>query len=331
MQGLERFSYSRGTFEDTIAGKALERRDIYDQWLSFLSRNLISYTLASDSPKESGFEIIANCRRAGGFTLARFKTVKGRSQLFRRSAEIARDGRDGYILYMPMHGNLELEQFDRKQLYQPWSVVLLSTSDHLLHAKLGDNDTLCFMMPREFVDQRIVSAENLCARPPSCSESFRRLFVDTMLAFQRDAQTLTENEFTAASRIVGELALLAVNHVPDAQSGLRSVRTCNLARVKRVIRAHLNDPELKLTDVANEASISLRYLHDLFHEDGRTAREYLIGERLRHARHMLETAADSSTTVTSVSISCGFGNSSQFSTAFRRAFGLSPRDVLRRR
>lgn len=331
MQCLERFSYKSRSFEDSIAATAMDRRDSYDQWLGFVGRNLFTYTLSSDTCKESGFEVNAHSRRAGGFTLARVKTVKGASQLLRRSREIARDGRDGYVLYMSMQGKLELEQFYRKQSYEPWGFALLSASDDLLHTKHGDNDTLCFMMPREFVDQRMVSGENLCARPPGASESVRRLFIDTLLAFQRDAPTLTENEFTVAARLVGELALLALNRVSNTESSLRSVRTCNLARVKRVIRSRLDNPELTLTDIANECCISLRYLHDLFREDGRTAREYLIGERLQHARHLLETAPGSSTTVTSVSIACGFVNSSQFSTAFRRAFGLAPREVLRRR
>lgn len=141
---------------------------------------------------------------------------------------------------------------------------------------------------------------------------------------------MTDSEFAAAVRIVSELALLSFSGAREVMSNLRSVRASNLARVKREIRSHFEDPGLTLSGVAQQCGLSLRYLHDLFKDDGRTAREYLMGERLQQARRVLEGAADSALTVTSVSMACGFSNASQFSTAFRRAFGLSPRDVLRR-
>ncbi|HEX3912366.1 MAG TPA: helix-turn-helix domain-containing protein [Steroidobacteraceae bacterium] len=37
------------------------------------------------------------------------------------------------------------------------------------------------------------------------------------------------------------------------------------------------------------------------------------------------------TTVTDVAITCGYSNLSQFSTAFRREFGIPPKDALHHR
>jgi AraC-like DNA-binding protein len=185
-------------------------------------------------------------------------------------------------------------------------------------------------MPREFVDERALRAEHWCVRPPK-DNGITRLFVDTLFAFARDADSLNEEEFCVTNRLVGELALLAVGSSADLSTAVRSVRTCNLARAKRAMRLRLSDPDLTLTDIANGCGISLRYLHDLFRDEGMTAREYLQGERLQRARLLLQSACGQGVTVTAVALTCGFANSSQFSTAFRRAFGLSPRDVLRRR
>ena len=90
------------------------------------------------------------------------------------------------------------------------------------------------------------------------------------------------------------------------------------------------DSDLSLEDIASECGLSLRYLHDLFRDDGRTVREYLQGERLHAARRMLERAVAGAATVTDVCMACGFSSPSVFSTAFRKAFGISPRDVARR-
>jgi AraC-like DNA-binding protein len=328
MPGSEVFQTAK--VMDEIAGSVSERRDMHDRWLAFLGRHLFTYRLSSSKLKDPGFQINARSRSMNGFTAARFITIKGRAQLVRESPEIGADARNGYVVYMSLRGSIELSQFGRKELYEPLSAAMLSTSDPLLHTKCGDNDTACLVLPREFVDQRVLRGEDLCARPSGRTSGVHRLFADTMLAFQRDASAMTDNEFSAALRLVSELALLCISGSREVMSNLRSVRTSNLARVKRVMRIRSGDPGLTLSSVARECGLSLRYLHDLFKDDGRTAREYLMGERLMQARRMLESAADNAFTVTSVSMACGFSNSSQFSTVFRRAFGLSPRDVLRR-
>jgi AraC-like DNA-binding protein len=311
-----------------MVGSAVDQRDMYRSWLAFLSERLFTYSLSTRMPRDPGFRIKARSRQAGGFTLARFTTVSGKSCLVRESHEIGLDGRDGYVVYFSLCGEIQLNQFDRTEKYQTHSTAMLSVADRLVHTKLGDNDTLCLMLPREFVDQRVVRGEDLCVLPAASRNGVRRFFTDTILAFSRDADSMTDDEFAGATRMVGELALLAISGTLDPMSALRSVRTSNLARVKAYIRKEMGIPELTLNDIAHGCGLSLRYLHDLFRHDGRTAREYLTEVRLQHARHMLDSAT-SSATVTDISLACGFVNSSHFSTAFRRAFGISPRDVLR--
>lgn len=326
MSSIERFQTDSAIGNPSTASV---RCDVYERWLSFLGRHLYTYQLSSS--KEPGFQLDACSRRSEGFTLARFTTVKGRSRLHRGSAQINADNRDSYAIYMPVRGELELTQFGRTQIYGPYSSVLLSSANPISHTKLGDNDTICLLLPRGFVEQRFVSGEDMCARNPATSTGIRRLFADTIMAFQRDAPAMTDGEFRAAARLVGELALLAVSGSLDPNSTMHSVRASNLDRAKRIMRRRLGDADLTLSDVAQECGVSLRYLHELFHEDGRTARQFLAAERLQQARRMLETSSGYDVTVTSVSLACGFPNLSHFSAAFRRAFGLSPRDVLHRR
>jgi AraC-like DNA-binding protein len=326
MQTIDR-SPSRSVAGEMTASAAAHR-DMYERWLAFLGECLFTYSLTNGTPRDPCFRINARSRQAGGFTLARFTTVSGKSRLIRESHEIGLDDKDGYVVYVSMSGRLELTQFGRTHLYETHAPVMVSVGDRLIHTKLGDNDTVCFMLPREFVEQRVVRGEDLCVRPIVCQGGARRLFTDAILAFARDADSMTDDEFAGATRIVGELALLAIGGTLEATSELSSVRTSSLARVKAFIRKELGDSELTLNDIARGCNFSVRYLHVLFQDDGRTAREYLTDIRLQRARHLLETA-NSAATVTDISLACGFVNSSHFSTAFRRAFGLSPRDVLR--
>jgi AraC-like DNA-binding protein len=107
-----------------------------------------------------------------------------------------------------------------------------------------------------------------------------------------------------------------------------SIRAGNLSRAKRIIRRRLSDPDLTLSDIARECCLSLDYLHRLFRNDGRTMWEYLKSERLQRARELLDLGTLRRMTVTELALECGFSNMSYFSTAFKRAFGLCPREVL---
>jgi AraC-like DNA-binding protein len=209
--------------------------------------------------------------------------------------------------------------------------VLVDSAEPLVHAKLGNNDTLFFVMPRRFVEQRVVQPKDTCIRPLTASSmALGRLAQQSLITLEQNASLISEPEFQSACRLTGDLVLLALGGTEDGRGGHLSIRRATLAKVKRVIRARLDDPDLTLTEIAGECHISLGYLHSLFREDGRTAWEHLKGERLQRARNLLESPAEG-TTVTDVALACGFSNMSQFSTAFGRAFGICPRDILRQR
>lgn len=317
--------------DESISGSARQSPDMQDRWLNFIRRHVYYYNLAPETGRGTGFQVNARSRSVEAFTLARFNTMNGRSQLVRGSREVGLDERERYVLYMPLRGQLEFSQLGRSDTVGPSSMTLMSASEPTTHTKLGDNDTLIFLMPREFIDKRVLHIEDMLARPVTGNEGIRRLLLDTLLAFQRDSAAMDDEQFHGSANVIGELALLAFSGASAENSDVRTVRSCNLARAKRVIRRRLENPDLTLTDVARECGLSLRYLHDLFRDDGRTAREYLIGERLQHARQMLERSGGRATTVTEACMASGFSNPSHFSTAFRRAFGSSPRDILQRK
>lgn len=317
--------------EDVLSGSARQVGDLQERWLSFLARNLTPYRLVNKPAHGSGFQIEARARSAHGFTVARVATAEGQSRLEGAAKACSDTEQARYIMYTSLRGRIELSQHKRHQACDQSVSVMVDAAEPFLHAKLGNNDTLCFVMPRRFVEQRVANPRALCLRPLTRSSSaLGRLSQETLTALQRDAQLMTESDFDAACRLVGDLMLLALNGSDSPHAGTWSVRQGTLAKVKRTIRSRLNDSELTLSDIAGACDISLGYLHTLFREDGRTAWEFLNSERLNRARLLLESP-DGDNTVTEIGLSCGYSNLSQFSTAFRHAFGMSPRDLLRRR
>jgi len=312
-----------------ISGSAAERATVHDEWMEFIGQHVCTYRLSRALPREPSFRIDARSRSTNGFGIARFRTIAGKAQLVRDAPELAADHRDQYIVYVPLSGDLELAQLRRTQLCHPATFILVVSSEPLSHTKLGDNDTISFVMPRSFVDQRLIDGESRCMRLQDTRNGLGHLALHTLQAFQHDSETMSGGEFASASCLIGELLLLALSGCNDAMSGERTVRAANLVRAKRVIRARLHDPDLTLSDVAGECRISLGHLHHLFRNEARTAWQFLKTERLERARQLLERPLRAEVTVTEISLACGFSNLSQFSTAFRCAFSISPSDLLR--
>jgi AraC family transcriptional regulator len=105
-----------------------------------------------------------------------------------------------------------------------------------------------------------------------------------------------------------------------------------LSRINRVIdhiSTHLADP-LPLERLARLAHFSPFHFHRIFRS--------LVGEpvhafvrRLRLERAVFQMAHGPPATLTDIALGAGFGSSSDFSRAFRQAYGFRPRDYSRER
>lgn len=325
---MQQFHWSENA---ALPVRARDRLNAYEKLHRFLARNFYTCRIAENPAAPPGLQIHARIRSLDGFAIARGVSTAVKGRIWREAAGIASDGRDSFCLFMPLRGGFEVSQFERTQDVEQGSCVLASAAEpgNMGASKGGESDVLSFLMPREFVDQRVASGESFCARPYEAGEGLRRLVFETLQAFEKSSWTLPDDDFQNSGRIVADLALLALGGCVDLLSGERSVRAGNLGRVKRIIRRRLSEPDLTLADIAREAGLSLAYLHKLFRDEGRTLWEYLKGERLRLARQLLESSSLPGMTITAVCLECGFSNASHFSTSFKRAFGVSPRDVRR--
>ena len=79
--------------------------------------------------------------------------------------------------------------------------------------------------------------------------------------------------------------------------------------------------------IARALGVSERYIQQLFEENGRTVSAQIMNERLKAARRMLGDPAQDHLKVTDVAFGCGFSDLSNFTRAFRRKYGETPKAV----
>jgi AraC-like DNA-binding protein len=135
-----------------------------------------------------------------------------------------------------------------------------------------------------------------------------------------------------ADAVVGHLLELVALSLRPLRGDLppaagRAVRAARLAALKTDIARHLADPALSVAAVATRHGISVRYVHKLFEDDGRTYSQVVLGARLDHALRELRDPRCAERTVSAIAGAAGFGDLSYFNRTFRRRYGMTPSEA----
>jgi AraC-like DNA-binding protein len=96
------------------------------------------------------------------------------------------------------------------------------------------------------------------------------------------------------------------------------------------IQKRLADPNLSVNSLAAAFGVTSRHVHRVFAEFGTTPSHYILESRLSlAAARLCDTKGVAN--ITQIGLHSGFGDSTAFSRAFRRRYGLSPREYRRER
>jgi AraC-like DNA-binding protein len=117
----------------------------------------------------------------------------------------------------------------------------------------------------------------------------------------------------------------------EATTPSDSLKTDTIARIHHaaeILRSHLEHPPSQV-DLARQVGVSDRTLQKGFKSVfGMTPFAYLTQQRMNRAEQLLR---QSNRTVAEVANLVGYANPAQFAAAFKRQFGITPRDCLRQR
>lgn len=103
-----------------------------------------------------------------------------------------------------------------------------------------------------------------------------------------------------------------------------SLRSVQLAAVKRHVNLHLADPGLTPAIVAAAVGISTRQLHRLFEPSGSTFARYVLRQRLLQCRDTIAGATGTGRSVIDIAFGWGFNSMATFYRAFVSEFGSPP-------
>jgi AraC-like DNA-binding protein len=153
------------------------------------------------------------------------------------------------------------------------------------------------------------------------------LLRDHLMSLHRLAGRMTAAQALEVGPLTVALAAACLNGSAAATpGGDGAVSFARLTVVKRAIEHNLDDPGLSVERIARMVGMSRTMLYQAFEPMGGVA-AYVRERRLRRAMALLVDPRQRHRTIYGIAMACGFLNESAFGRAFRRRFGMSPRDA----
>jgi AraC-like DNA-binding protein len=263
-------------------------------------------------------------RRTGAYRLTRFRPPEPEYGRTDRQIRQRPDADDDYRLLVPIDAGITLRQHGREARLAPGTGALLTFGAPFRCVQDPAGWAYVLTIPARELD------DPLNRRPPlatalDLTQGLGRVLRSMLDELHEERHTLTAPEFDAvADRIVELLCMLtSAEERPDTPNPLAGVETV----VRRHIRAHAADPALTGTSVARALGWSLRQIQLALQHAGTTPRDLIREERLRMVRDRLRCGHCEHLTITELAHATGFSSASAMSTAFRRRFGVSPREM----
>jgi AraC-like DNA-binding protein len=240
---------------------------------------------------------------------------------------IARESRHYIGLYLLTQGRAHLTHASRSCAIGAGDMFLVDTTRpgavelHDPYRQTG------FKIPYERLASRLPRVPTWLGRAVSARTPLGRVLTAELAAL---AAEIGQVSVLVRSRLIDRaVELIALTFAQDLSqfAGCGStVRRAHLMRARQYIDAHLADPELSVARVAAALGISTSYLHHLFKSADMAVADEIRRRRLERCRDDLASPLHAGEQIAEIALRWGFRDMPNFSRAFRRAFGLPPRD-----
>lgn len=296
----------------------VERGRSLDEWTGVIRQRFVALQIAQHSTSDVAGEV--RTRHLGHLQAS---AVHSTPQTFTRTKRLAAaESSELFALGLVDRGTGYLEQDGRTCAVSDGSFAIYETSRPFSWSLTGDWRIFVFTWPRDSV---IVSAEEL--RRQTAITVPGAAGVGSMVSpllrglLSGGGGVSPEGAARLASEIA-ELSVIAVGEtwrrdcVDDARQDLREIQA--------FIEAHLADPLLTPSSIAQEFYMSTRTLHRLFAHHGLTVAAWIKDRRLEAARRALASPRSRSVPIHDVAARYGFSTVAFFSRSFAARYGQSP-------
>jgi AraC-like DNA-binding protein len=257
---------------------------------------------------------------------AKVLNIDASGNTLRRTPRMARAMNECSIaLALPMRSNNQLSWAQEERVFGPRDMILVDLSAHYVYRWQGMGASYAFH----------VDFEQLGLPMDTIQTAARQLHTSPIYPLVRDqiARITSEAHLVAGTAAGTHLGLacmelmhaLIVSAAGDDRRSADAAHQTQAAQVQAYVRNHLHEPDLTPDRIAAANGVSVRALYLLFEELGRSLEQSIIEQRLAGARADLAAPRQRYSSVAATARAWGFTNASHFSSRFRAAYGMTPR------
>lgn len=244
---------------------------------------------------------------------------------------ISRGHEDVFIVSMQRQGRCQVIQ-DRRQaeLEAGDFVIYDSTRPYTLIYPDGIHQ-FTLKIPRGQLIAHLPNVEALTATKVCGARGAGHLMINMIDTLIRDIGQLDPISFDA---VAGSIVSILTAGLRTLESGVEpapsTLTAYHLERIRQHVLANLHDPSLSVQSTSAALRLSVSSLYRVFESQGTTLSEWIWNQRLDRCRRDLADPLLANQSVIQIAFRWGFSDASHLSRAFKRAFGLSPRDFRER-
>ncbi|MDU9002024.1 MULTISPECIES: helix-turn-helix domain-containing protein [Streptomyces] len=308
-----------------VSTGAVPAGERFDWYSDIVSREVMPAALSSERPAE--FQGEAAVLDLGDIRASRFSLSPLRSR--RTAAMIRRGDPEQYQLALLRKGATSLSQHRNECTIGAGDLMLWDTSRpsyNQMPAAGGQVQATILLLPRNIMPLRTQRLDQVLARRIPGDRGMAAILAAFMTSLEDHGAECTPEELRRLGTVAVDLATACLAQHLDTEDQLPAeVRTQALVqRIHTFIEHNLGDPELNPSAVAAHHHISVRTLHQLFHDQGESVRARIRRRRLEQCRSDLADPGLRARHVSAIAARWGFSGSVVFSRSFREAYGLSP-------
>ena len=259
--------------------------------------------------------------------------VEADAQFVTRTRKLIDQSEGAWLLMIQEEGVCEVGQGARTTKLTPGDIGFLDTSRpyEVTFPRCFKQSIL--KMPTLLFRDIAPRGDDLAGAALSGAQALTAIARQNLLLLERNAAVIEPSFLAAAANsCLGHLSLAmraARRDEPWKMTG--PAISDHVARASLYISQNLHDAGLSVERVANSIGISAGYLQQLYRAaKSLSVAQSILDQRLANCRRELADPSLAEESITSIAFRWGFSESSSFSRAFRRTFGLSPRQYRQR-
>jgi AraC-like DNA-binding protein len=303
----------------------LPPRDRVTFWCDYFAKQAHSFT-PREIPDLGAFRAEASGSVAREFALLDIKS--GLERVQRTSADVAKDRSEAFFVrrfHQPAIWRVAPGSIPVELSYEPGDFCVSSSEWRFDAESKGPASFDILVIPQAALSPLLAGGR--LARPfrlPGASP-IGSLLDAAMDAAKAQAPLLPDELGEAVLRNLCGLVTLACGASDEGTESARdSLRSAQLAAVKRHVDLHLADPSLSPASVAAAVGISVRQLHRLFEPSRSTFSRHVLRQRLLRCRDTISGATGTGRSVVDIAFGWGFNSMATFYRAFANEFGSPP-------